>query len=121
MSKRSRATLDLDLWSAWADRPLTDWHSAIEELAQEAWTAVTEDEWSFVSQGLEDARQAGKIDESLEKAFHRLFWKVLRVSAVYGYALALTQPGSLDQFGDWPQRAMELAGLKIQRDADTAG
>ncbi len=98
-------------WQAWANCDLTGWHQTIEELAQQAWDAVDNEEWLFVSQGLEDARQAGKISEALERAFHHVFWKTLRVAGVYGYALARTYPSGLDEFEDWPRRALELAGL----------
>ena len=72
----------------------------------------------MVSQGLENARQAGKIDESLEQAFHDAYWKAVRVAGVYGYALARTYPSGLDEFEDWPRRALELAGLPIPAASD---
>ena len=89
-----RPSPNLDPFSALTDGALTGWHQAIEELALRAWTTLGEGDWVVVSQRLEDARRAGKIDSALENAFHTLFWKALQVSAVYGYALAKCFRGS---------------------------
>ena len=120
MSKQSRPTSDLNPFSAFMQGQLTDWHEALEDLAIQALDAVGHEEWSTVNQGLEKARQAGKIDAALEGAFHDAYWKAVRVSAVYGYALARTYPSGLDEFADWPQRALELAGLPIAEGSDDA-
>ena len=44
----------------------------------------------------------------------------LEVGALVGYALARTQPNILEEFEDWPRRALELAGLPIPKASEDA-
>ena len=103
---------DLNPFATWSDGQLTSWHRAVEELAHDAWAELGEDDWSIVSEGLEKARLASKIDKDLEDAFHRLWWKTLRIAAVYGFALGRTWPAGFEEMEAWPGKAWALAGFK---------
>ena len=73
MSKEAQLDRDMSPFLAWSQDGFAGWHGAVERLADRVTDRLGEREWSLISQGLEDARRAGKIDEQLERAFHHLY------------------------------------------------
>ena len=66
-------------------------------------------------------RKDPKTEHLLDGSLVGAWADAVEVGALIGYALARTQPSVLEEFQDWPRRALELAGLPVpgvSEDAD---
>ena len=108
-------------WDAWYELHPDDWQQAVGSLTIKAAAGQRKNSSSYreLREYVDKMFQTDwPLGSHLEGALIGAWTDALELGATIGYALARTQPGSLDEFENWPRRAMELAGLKIQPDAE---
>ena len=103
-------------WEAWQALPPSTWQKAVKYLALQ----IAEDqrdtssEYRLLNDYFEGIRRKDpKAKHLLDGSLVGAWADAVEVGALIGYALARTQPSVLEEFEDWPRRALELAGLPV--------
>ena len=119
MSKE--VNVSLSPWEAWQDLPPSTWQKAIKflvlHIAEDQKEASSD--YRLLDGYIDEIRAKDpKANQLLDGAVIGVWADAVEVGAIIGYALARTQPGALEEFGDWPRRALELAGLPVPKEDD---
>jgi hypothetical protein len=108
-------------WEAWQQLTPGNWRKAVRYLALVITSeqSATSGDYRLLEEYIAEVRRGDwhKGDRMADRLIGA--WSdALETGALVGYALARTYPSPLEEFEDWPRRALELAGLPIRETSE---